>query len=808
MKIDLSAARLPILSALFAVAIALTPACSTPRPYTGTDAGVGGATGGGGTAGAPGGASGTAGVPAMGSGGNAGAGLGQGGHVGTGGENPTGGTGVGGVNASSGGVGGTAAPTCSPTQHNCAGSCVDNTSIMNCGGRCNQPCLAPAGGTATCDGTTCGISCGGATPQKCAASMTCIPASGCCSNADCPAKAGGQQAGSCDSGTNTCDYSCPSNSQACTAGGTTACIPEGGCCTDSDCAGSCTSCNKTTHTCAPVKNSDDPTGRCSGTCDSAGNCKSKRGQPCNTVSGSAGGCVSGSMCSPDGYCCDTACTGSCVACDLPGLQGTCTTLAAGTNPHSNHPVCAGSGTACAGSCGASGTCSYQTSACGTGPTCSGTNFVGQAVCSQGSCQESSAAPCAGHLICSQNACKTDCATDSDCLTGYFCSAGTCHLAATSVTSGNGHICVVLSDGSIRCWGYNYYGELGNGQSSDNGLEMSSTPVKVVGLPAGAVTVAGGGQSTCALLADGTVWCWGSGNYGVLGNGSLPTTNSGGLSTPVKVSGLSGSATAMGMGYYHACAIIKGATWCWGREVEGQLGNGVFSTSSPYGSLVPVQVSGGMTGATVLTGGYSHTCSSNGQLSCWGDNTDGQLGNNAFDDQNGQGSAVPQNVFFSPPSAVVAMASGFYFSCALFSAGSIYCWGMNDAGELGNGTVTKTAPYGLAVPVQVTGMLSAPKAIGASGYHACAVNSDGTVACWGGNDYGELGSGTAGSGAMVSTATKVIGLPGPAVSVAAGQHYTCAVLKNGSAWCWGQNDVGQLGNDSHVSSISPVQIPAW
>ncbi len=320
--------------------------------------------------------------------------------VGTGGS--TGGTVGGGGTPGTTGVAGTGGSTeCRTDQHKCSGMCVDDNSVDHCGTLCDK-CQPPPGATATCDATRCDFTCA-ANMKRCTASANCVPTAGCCVNTDCAPQAGGQT-GTCDSGTHMCSYACPANMQSCTGGGTTACIAAGACCTDTDCPGSCQACSAG-HICIAAISKDDPTGRCLGTCDTAGSCKSKRGQTCNTT---PGGCVAGASCSPDGYCCDQACAASCMACDIPGLQGTCTPVASGV-PHGNRTACVGVGTPCGGSCASrtDGACAYPTTANACPVPSNGT-----ATCVNAQCDFECGA---GKFKCG-NACHS-CCKDADCPVG-------------------------------------------------------------------------------------------------------------------------------------------------------------------------------------------------------------------------------------------------------------------------------------------------------------------------------------------------------------------------------------------------------
>jgi hypothetical protein len=240
---------------------------------------------------------------------------------------------------------------------------------------------------------------------------------GCCGHADCPLSApvcnaanqcvgctadqncSGRSATACNTTTGVC-VQCTKSSQC---NGTKAtcdlskniCV---GCTQRSDCPGTCQTCIG--GTCVALKNADDPS-KCTGTCDSAGECKAKKGQKCSSV---AGGCITGTTCAPDDTCCDRACSGSCEACDLATALGTCTVLAAGSDPHAGHAPCSGTGT-CAGACqGASnGSCTLPTGTCGTS-SCTGTTYQVAGTCNQGTCSMPAAVSCKIGATCSAGAC--------------------------------------------------------------------------------------------------------------------------------------------------------------------------------------------------------------------------------------------------------------------------------------------------------------------------------------------------------------------------------------------------------------------
>ena len=398
------------------------------------------------------------------------------------------------------------------------------------------------------------------------------------------------------------------------------------------------------------------------------------------------------------------------------------------------------------------------------------------------------------------------------------SGNTLQLGEGGAVSGGGHhTCAVLSDGTVRCWGYNLYGQLGDGTTTTR-----SVPAPVSGL-SGATGIGTGRYDSCALLSDGTVKCWGNNYYGGLGDGTTADR-----SVPVSVSGLSG-ATAIGSGYVHNCALLSdGTVKCWGDNGAAQLGDGTL-TSHP----VPVFVSG-LSGATAITAGIYHTCALlwDGTVKCWGFNGFGALGD-------GTTTTRTTPVSVTGLSGATAIVAGEVHTCALLLDGTVKCWGDNNFGELGDGTtvLSSTVPVSVSglsgvmdlsagarhtcallsdgtvkcwgdyvnVPVSVTG-LSGVRDIAGGELHTCAVLFDGRVKCWGSNDQGQLGDGTVADSALPVTVTGANALPGMGATViSAGVYNTCALLSDGTGKCWGDNSLGQLGDGTTTLRNTPVAV---
>jgi surface protein len=310
-----------------------------------------------------------------------------------------------------------------------------------------------------------------------------------------------------------------------------------------------------------------------------------------------------------------------------------------------------------------------------------------------------------------------------------------------VSAGKEYACVIKV-GAVFCWGNNEFGQLGDPDAGnlpepDDDQPGSVVPVEVVPgdgfMNENVTSVKAGGESTCAI-EGGSVYCWGNNEYGQLGNGE-----SGGTSgTPVKVLAGGGftntNVTAIAVGEYHACALQGGSVYCWGRNNRGQLGIG-----STTDSVTPVKVSNGAMGnnnVTAISSGRSFMCAiKSGSIYCWGQNDEGQLG----DGTDGINRTEPVKVLDGAMgnSNVTGVATGDKLTCALLT-GSVYCWGSNNRGELGDGTTdNSTEPVkvldGAMDNSEVTGIATGDE-------HACALKVD-DFYCWGRNNRGQLGDGT-------------------------------------------------------------------
>ncbi len=377
---------------------------------------------------------------------------------------------------------------------------------------------------------------------------------------------------------------------------------------------------------------------------------------------------------------------------------------------------------------------------------------------------------------------------------------TASVRFTQVATGGTHSCGLTSRGTVYCWGYGTNGRLGNGD-----IANSSTPVAVdvSGVMAGKtiVAIAAGRDFSLALDADGKVYAWGLGSSGQLGN------NSGAQSTvPVAVttSGVLSGKTIkkIAAGAYHALVLdADGKMYAWGLGSSGQLGNNSTATS-----LVPVAVtsSGAINGKTItaISAGASHNTvlDSDGKVYSWGLNTTGQLGNG-----NTTQYGVPVAVVTTGAlngKVITAISAGGTHTLALDSNGKVYAWGRNNLGQLGEGSgATQSSPVAVDVTGALAGKTIAHVATGEN--TSFAIDSQGGTYSWGDNSSGQLGDGTQTQRNVPNIAATNIAFSsingGPFATTTVGVAY------DGSAYGWGANTYGQVGNNSTATASQPVLV---
>jgi len=352
-------------------------------------------------------------------------------------------------------------------------------------------------------------------------------------------------------------------------------------------------------------------------------------------------------------------------------------------------------------------------------------------------------------------------------------------------------------GRLLAWGSNLYGQLNNGNTVDSNVPV---PVSATGALADktVVTVVAGRLFNLALSSDGTVAAWGYNYNGQLGNGTTTLSN-----VPVAVNAtgvLSGKLiVAVAAGGYHSLALCSDGTLAaWGKNTDGQLGNGNTTDNS---LPVAANATGVLAGKTIVaaSAGWSHTMAlcSDGTLATWGNNTYGQLGNGGTTNSN-----VPVAVSVAGVLAgktIVAISAGGSHNMVLCSDGTLVTWGYNTYGQLGNGNTTNS---NVPVAVSAAGVLAGRSvaAISAGGSHNLVLCSDGTLATWGDNSTGQLGNGgTTVSNVPVAVNTAGVLAGRTIAAIAIGSGHSLAWCSDGTLTAWGVNLSGQLGNGSTTNS---------
>jgi alpha-tubulin suppressor-like RCC1 family protein len=395
-----------------------------------------------------------------------------------------------------------------------------------------------------------------------------------------------------------------------------------------------------------------------------------------------------------------------------------------------------------------------------------------------------------------------CPGDAPCGGNAFCDGGKCAQCVTDVALGLVHSCFLKHDGTVWCSGRNEAGQLGNGQTS---ATPTSTPVQVVTAtgPLTDVTALGAGEGYgCAIRSDKTVWCWGTNNLrggGALGDGTATSrsiaamvireSDGAALSDVVEVHG----------SHCYTCARdTAGGVWCWGCNDSGQLGQG---TTAGHLAAVPVLTQAGGPAFTLagdhLTVGGAHACvrTGAGEVWCWGGNLNGQIGNNSLVNQ-----GIPVRIL----DAATSVAAGRYHTCAVRPDHTVWCWGRGFQGRLGNGTGDRASGNALnkSIPTATTTTSMGGTTFGgadevAAGAMSCAEMSNHQAYCWGIDPYGQTGTG--GGTYVPQPVLDTRGQPLQSVQRIVAQYTrACTFLGDGELLCWGRNSEGELGDGTFLN----------
>jgi alpha-tubulin suppressor-like RCC1 family protein len=356
--------------------------------------------------------------------------------------------------------------------------------------------------------------------------------------------------------------------------------------------------------------------------------------------------------------------------------------------------------------------------------------------------------------------------------------------------GFNHGCARTPSGTVKCWGDNGAGQLGDGIPFDQATRPQQAPTpQAVPNVANVVDISSGLSHTCVAMKDGTVSCWGLNTFGQLGDGTQNRSSS-----PVQVQGLT-DAVSVTCGESFSCAIKHDKTVaCWGADYSGQLGDGVKADHRLTVAVVP-----NLANVVSLAAARDHVCAlvDGGDVMCWGTNESGQLGIGSTAE-----SLAPTKLISL--SGIGQVAAAARFSCAREVSGKVWCWGSNESGELGTGAPNADPnPSPALVPA-----IDDATFLWTGFEHACVVHKAGAISCWGADGSGQIGNG-APPDASIPTPTTVTGLPSTALRVWTGGDRSCAIVNDGRGFCWGSNNLGELGNgttDPAPQAVAMTNFP--
>ena len=397
--------------------------------------------------------------------------------------------------------------------------------------------------------------------------------------------------------------------------------------------------------------------------------------------------------------------------------------------------------------------------------------------------------------------------------GLQSSADFQQLTATSIASGMYEVCGIIGH-QTYCWGHNQYGQLGNGTTT-----ASSVPTKVSRLPGGLdgkqdKLVAAGDSFTCIVTTDNQIYCMGTNGNGQLGNGTTTQQN---VATPVTMPASMGGKNITGLVALRsaACALASGDVYCWGSSGAGDLGIGAVGDQyTPV--LVNTIGASHSNPVTALSGTpyEPYACAiASSKVYCWGLNNRGEVGDGTTTNRNSP-VAVSTSSGIGSRQAVGIASSGTlaYGSSSLESAntfaimsdGSLWAWGDNQYGQMGQGTAS-TSPQ--LMPIQVLGLLAGKNIVQiTTGMTTpCALTNTNSLYCWGQNNDGQVGDGTT-TDRFTPTAVvmQTPGMAGATISLIIGGGYRNCAIANARSYCWGNNDAGQVGDGTLINRTVPTE----